>query len=312
METYLVIGGAGFIGSNLIRHLLNSSDAPRIVVLEHPKADIASLRWCYVTMVRGTLDDTELIEDVIRKFNCSQVIHLVSTMTPSSNHDAFIDELVNVVKPTINLMEVCSRLRARLVYFSSGGAIYGEGNTIEPFEETDPLKPISYYGLAKLIIESNIRFEHRVNGLQYLIIRPSNPYGNGQNIYGNQGFIAVAFGKVLQGMPITVYGDGGVIRDYIHINDLVFAVGKILINKDADNEAINIGSGVGHTLNDIILCLNNVIEDYKVDVVYTDTRKCDVSCVMLDITRMMQLTNLQPMTIQEGIKDFYQHILWMS
>ena len=299
MSNYLFLGGAGFIGSAIVRKLFQDGTAS-ITVLEPDYADISRLRGCGVGLVRGTIDDTDIIERTIRERGITTVVHLVSAMTPGSSYHDYLDELRNVVRPTIRLIELCSRLGVRLVYFSSGGAIYGENAGDRPFRETDRLQPISYYGLSKLLTETNIRFEHRVNGLQYLILRPSNPYGPGQRTDGRQGLIAVAVQKMLAGHPLTVWGDGTAVRDYIYIDDLAAAVVAALAS-DASNEAINIGSGEGLSVSDIIGHIADV-SGHPVRIQYGNTRKRDPCRVVLDVNRLRQYYR-QPLTpIRKGIR----------
>jgi len=301
----LFLGGAGFIGSAIIREMLDQADGQSkgrdIIVLEPPHADISRLRNCGVTMVRGTVQDTELIDRLVTEHQITRIVHLVSTMTPASSFVDYLQELYTVVRPTIRIMELCARRGVQLIYFSSC-AIYGNSTDGNPFRENAPLNPISYYGMSKLIVESNIRFEHRVNGLDYLILRPSNPYGHGQNMKAQQGLIAVAIGKILAGQPITIWGDGYAVRDYICIDDLAKAVCAIM--QTVKNEAMNIGSGDGKTVRDIIGYIDDVVLD-SIKVQYGASRKSDVSRVVLDTTRMRQFYR-QPLTpIRQGIATFY-------
>ena len=160
-------------------------------------------------------------------------------------------EFENVIFPTVRLAQLCSRLGVQLVYFSSGGTVYGERKTLVPFVETDPKEPISYYGLSKQMIENSILFEHRVSNLDFVILRPSNPYGHGQSINGRQGLIAVALGKVLAGETMTIWGDANQVRDYIYIDDLSKVVVQLL-KEDISCRTINIGSGKGYTVKEVL------------------------------------------------------------
>ena len=303
MENYLFLGGAGFIGSSIIRRMPKEMGSPNITVLEPEHGDISRLKECNVRVVRGTLKDTDTIEQIIARHHVTTVVHLVSTMTPVSSYEDYVDELHEVVIPTIEIMGICSRLGVKLVFFSSGGAIYGESQDCRPFKESTPLHPISYYGLSKLIIETNIRFEHRTNGLQYLILRPSNPFGPGQDIHGRHGIVAVAIGKILAGQPITVWGDGSARRDYIYIDDMADAACAIM-RSCAVNEAVNIGSGTGLSVKDIIGYINDVVSE-PVHVQYGKSRKGDVTSAVLDTTRMQQICPIRLTNIREGIRAFY-------
>ena len=241
----LFIGGAGFIGSNLIKAL--DKDKYVITVVEPENAFIDRLDCQNVNLYRGSLDDINFIEDVILKQNIEIIIHLVSTLIPGSNYEDYKREYKNVIFPTIELMEICAKKRIRFVYFSSGGTVYGNRNDVLPFEETDPMTPISYYGWSKQMMENSILFMHRTVGLDYLIIRPSNPYGHGQNLYGKQGIVAVAIGKILKDEQIEVWGDGSAVRDYIYVDDLARIFVK-LIEGNVHCTTLNIGSGRGYSV----------------------------------------------------------------
>ena len=305
MQNILFIGGAGFIGSSIIHQILDDENSYSITVLEPQFANVSKLQNCNVDIVRGQLADIELLEKLITTKKISKVVHLVSTMIPGCNYDDYINEFKNIIFPTIRLMELCSNYHVQFVFFSSGGTVYGERSVMEPFCESDFLEPISYYGLSKQVIENHILFEHRVSGLEYLIIRPSNPYGPGQNIYGKQGLIAVALGKILKGDPVTIWGDGCSVRDYIYIDDLAKIFKQILFS-GAINEVINLGSGIGYSVKDILKYLSEISKE-EVEVKYTPSRHNDVKNMVLNIERMLQLVEIEFTPIQEGIKKFYYH-----
>lgn len=307
MDKTLFLGGAGFIGSAIIMEMLAQDAEVHIVVLEPPHADTSRLAGCKVEVVRGILHDTEHIDRIITEHAITRIVHLVSTMTPASSYEDYMQELYTVVRPSIRLMELCARRGIGLVYFSSGGAVYGESEDGQPLCEDAPLRPISYYGLAKRIMESNIRFEHRVNGLQYLILRPSNPYGHGQRTDSRQGLIAVALGKVLEGQPVTIWGDGSALRDYIYIDDLAKAVCGVM-RSCAVNEAVNIGSGTGLTVKDVLGFVGDVV-DKPMQVQYSQARKQDVSRVALDTTRMRQIYTLPLTGMRQGVKMFWADLI---
>lgn len=302
----LFLGGAGFIGSAIIKEMLAQDPLVHIVVLEPPHADTSRLNGCKAEIIRGTLQDTEHIDRIITEHAITRIVHLVSTMTPASSYEDYMQELYAVVRPSIRLMELCARRGIGLVYFSSCAA-YGESMNGQPLREDAPLRPISYYGLSKRLMESNIRFEHRVNGLQYLILRPSNPYGHGQRTDSRQGLIAVALGKVRAGQLVTIWGDGSAVRDYIYIDDLAKAVCAVM-RSCAVNEAVNIGSGTGLTVKDVLGFVGDVV-DKPMQVQYSQARKQDVSRVVLDTTRMRQIYTLPLTAIRKGVKMFWADLI---
>ena len=298
----LLLGGAGFIGSNLIRTL--KKDDYDIIVLEPERAITGRLDSLDVRLVRGSLSDLKLIKECINQYNVQIVVHLVSTLIPGSTYEDYKQEYKNVIFPSIELMEICAQKSIKFVFFSSGGTIYGNRNDVLPFVETDPMKPISYYGWSKQMMENSILFMHRTSGLRYLIVRPSNPYGHGQNLYGRQGLVAVALGKILRDEPVEVWGDGSVVRDYIHIDDLA-KVFRLLLENNVENTTLNIGSGRGYSINDVLAFLKIVSQkDFKIE--YKNPRPVDVSNMVLDLTKLRQYVDIEFTPFMEGVKMFYE------
>ncbi len=304
MCSILFIGGAGFIGSTLIKHVMMRHEDVDISVIEPSFANVSRLDGLNVSIFRSELNNFDYIESIIRKQKIDTIVHLVSTLVPGSGYDDYTREIQNVSFPTLKLTQLCSELDIKFVYFSSGGTIYGNRKEPIPFKETDQKEPISFYGLTKLMIENNILFEHRTRGLKYLIVRPSNPYGHGQALNGRQGIIAVALGKILSGGSIEIWGDGTSIRDYIYIDDL----GKIfcqLLENNVINTEINIGSGKGYSVNDIISELESVVSE-PVRVEYKPARSADVSTMILSTDRLSKYVDLKLTSLEEGLRQFYK------
>ncbi len=302
----LLLGGAGFIRSNLIRHLLNMDDNLRLFVLEPTFANITRLDGLDVKIFRGELSNIDFVQSIVEANHIDTIVHLVATIIPGSTFEDYKREYQQVIFPTIELMQFCAQRDVKFVYFSSGGTVYGNRTDMTPFKETDPMAPISYYGWSKQMMENSIQYVHRTAGLRYLIVRPSNPYGHGQNIHAKQGLIAVAMGKILAGEPIVVWGDGSNVRDYIYIDDLCEVFCQLLV-KDVSDTTLNIGSGVGTSINDIIEVLKNTVkEDVRVE--YQPARKVDVAHMILDTTRLRQHVDTSFTPLHEGIAKFYNDL----
>ena len=302
MKHILFIGGAGFIGSNLLKQF--DTDKYLLHVLEPEDANISRLDKAKVTIHRCSLSDVGTIQGILTTYNIQTVVHLVSTLIPGSTYEEYKDEFKTVIFPSIEIMEICAKEKIKFVYFSSGGTIYGNRNEMKPFSEEDEVSPISYYGWSKQIMENSILFMHRTKGLPYLIIRPSNPYGHGQNIYAKQGLVAVAIGKILEGKPVEVWGDGSSIRDYIYIDDLAVSVYQ-LIERNACNTTLNIGSGRGYSVNDVLAFLKIVSGiDYKIE--YKNPRPVDVSNMVLDVTKLKEFIDIANTPFMDGISIFFE------
>ena len=303
-KSILFIGGAGFIGSNIIRKMQH--DDYEIHVCEPDGANTQRLNGLEVRLHRSLLSDIEVVNTIIQDFNIDVVVHLVSTLIPGSTYEDYKKEYKNVIFPSIELMELCAQKGVRFVYFSSGGTVYGNRNDVLPFTETDAMNPISYYGWSKQMMENSIQFMHRTVGLDYLVVRPSNPYGHGQNLYGKQGLVAVAMGKLLRNEEIEVWGDGSAVRDYIYVDDLARIFVK-LIEEDVHNTTLNIGSGRGYSVNDVLAFLK-IVTGRELKIVYQNPRPVDVSSMVLDTSRLKGLISYEVTPFMDGIKKYYEEV----
>ncbi|WP_243324072.1 NAD-dependent epimerase/dehydratase family protein [Geothrix sp. SG200] len=305
MNRTLILGGAGFIGANLIRSLIQQGHKPSIVEL--PDANLGRIERFNnrINVHSAGLSEKSLIEDIIRQGRITEVIHLVSGLLPSSGESDFQAEIDSVVKPTKELLPVLREYGCRLVFFSSGGAIYGRGPSTT-LAEGDPLDPLSYYGKSKQLLEDTIREYGVKEGLNYLIIRPSNPYGRFQSSHGAQGFVAVAAGKILRGDLLTIWGDGSVVRDYLLVDDLVSGVLGLM--ESGRNQGIyNIGSGRGHSLIDVVRMIEGVA-GVKARLEFLPGRSCDPVATILDISKLRSVIPFNPLGLEEGLKIYLDEL----
>lgn len=297
----LLLGGNGFLGQNLAAEL-NKRDNFNVSIFDMSEPRMASDGVNYHI---GDLNETEKIIKIMQKDQINVLVHMVSTIIPGSSIDNYISNCEIVQINTIPLLDYCAKNKVEFVFFSSGGTVYGVKGGI--IREDEPTAPISYYGLSKVQIEDLINFYHRRYNLNYMILRPSNPYGHGQNIYGKQGLIAVTMGKLLKDEPVKIFGDGETIRDYIYIDDFAYYVAS-LIDNGILNETINIGSGEGYSINQIVGFINK-ISGFKLNFEYVDARKDDVPKMILDTTRLHNFIDHKNKTMEEGIKLFYEGIM---
>lgn len=304
IKRVLVLGGGGFIGINLVKMLVQRQWT--VWIYELPGSNVNKLLMgSSVNVVFGTLADTNKIIEVVEQQNISLIIHLISSIIPNSTFNEYRGDQINVVYPTFDLIHIMGLKKIKFVFLSSGGSIYGENNLLIPFVETDPLMPICYYGQSKLTIEEMIRLESRYTGLEYLIIRPSNPYGPGQRIDAKQGFISTVIGKALRHEEIVIWGDGTVVRDYIYIEDLVSIICRLI---DAEESGVfNVGSGKGYSLNNILSILDKNT-NIPLKVRYAEKRNIDVSFSLLDINKLRKVLTPNFIDIEEGIYRFWAYV----
>lgn len=301
--SFLVVGGNGFIGSHLVDRLLEGGEAVRIYG-RGPGEFRAVPRGA--EYVEGDLGNHGLVREAVA--GAEVVYHFVSTTLPkTSNDDPIYDVRSNLVD-TIQLLEVCVEAGVRKVVFaSSGGTVYGVPDSV-PIKETHPTEPISSYGIVKLAIEKYLGLFHHLHGLDYAALRISNPYGPYQSPASQQGAIPVFLNRVRTGQPITIWGDGSVVRDYLYVSDLVDvleASGKT----ETEEKLFNIGSGHGASLNELIELMAEVVgESPKVE--YQPARSLDVPASVLDLGRARRDLGWEPRVgLAEGIAKTWEWIL---
>lgn len=292
----LVIGGTGFLGRKCVESLQVDNQITVIDICDYffsnPEVDYR----------RTGLENVEEIVNIIQEKKVDIVMHFVSSLLPYSNIENYAFDLQNIYIPTLRLLEFCSDNGVKFVYISSGGAVYG--NQHEIFNEHTKREPVSFYGLSKLNFENAIQYYHNNKLLDYIVIRPSNPYGPGQNIHGKQGLIAVIIGKIFNKQSIEIWGNGSAVKDYIYIDDFVAYVSELIANKAAWNEIYNIGSGVGSSVKDVFMAFEaNGITLPPIN--YVDEKKTDVKRMMLDCTKIQQISTFHCLSLQEGISKFF-------
>jgi len=283
MKKVLILGGFGFIRTNLTEELINRGEY-EIYIFEAINAIIQNPDLLKKTKVY--YDDFHNIEDfevIFKEQLIDTVIHLINTNNPSSSNTNIIFDIKSNLINTINLLNIMLKYNCKnIVFLSSGGTIYGVSKERNNKKEADLKNPISSYGIVKLTIEKYLHLYNNLYGLNYLILRPSNPYGE-YHYSQKQGIINVILKKVLNKETVEIWGDGSVVRDFIYVKDLVKIIVELIENK-IKNDIFNIGSGKGYSINDIIEIIQKVMGNFKLE--YKDARKVDV------LHRVMKLMHL--------------------
>ena len=220
-KNILILGGFGFIGLNLLEELL-SAQGYSLVVFDSAPAPAAWAAPAACKIYRGDFCREHDLEKVFKENEIDIVVHLVSTTIPAgSNGSEMIYDIESNLVPTVKLLSLMRRFGVpKIVFASSGGTVYGlpqRGLQTQNFAETWSTNPICSHGAVKLAMEKYIQLSGYLHGLEYLILRISNPYGE-HHSSSVQGLINVALNNVLAGRPVVVWGDGKVVRDYIYVN----------------------------------------------------------------------------------------------
>jgi len=298
----LLLGGNGFIGS----HLALALDAANWDVTIYDRA-LRPFEECPASVhyVRGEMGNRGLLHATLPGIDV--VFHLVSTTIPkTSNDDPAYDVLSNVVE-TIHLLQTCVQTGVRQVIFiSSGGTVYGIPQCL-PVAEDHPTAPISSYGITKLMIEKYLELFRHLYGLEYVVLRPSNPFGERQHPLRGQGVVLSFLYRLRWEEPLQVWGDGSVVRDFFYVSDLVGAFMEALQYKGPPR-VFNIGSGQGLSLNELIAVIERVA-GREATVQYTPGRRFDVPALVLDIRRAREHLGWRPLvSLEEGLTNTWRWV----
>jgi UDP-glucose 4-epimerase len=244
----LVTGGAGFIGSHVVDHLLEMGR--RVVVLDDLSGGYKDNVAKGATFVQGSILDHELIDSLFKKHKFEHVYHLAAYAAEGLSHFIKRYNYNNNVIGTVNLINATVNHNAKRFIFTSSIAVYGAGQT--PMTEEMIPVPEDSYGIAKLACEQELKVSHEMFGLDYIIFRPHNVYGERQNIgdrYRN--VVGIFMNQILQGQTMTIFGDGTQQRAFTHINDVAPIIAESVDFPAARNQIFNVGADVPFTVNEL-------------------------------------------------------------
>jgi UDP-glucose 4-epimerase len=252
----LVTGGAGFIGSHTVDALIAANRA-EVAILDSLYAGKREQINSKARFYECDLRDAEAVARCVGAFKPEIIVHLAAQMdVRKSVAEPAFDAQVNLVG-FLNLMEA-ARVHAlrRVIFSSTGGAIYGEQDKF-PCDEDHPRRPVSPYGVAKLATEAYLFFYKAQYGIEYLAMRYANVYGPRQDPHGEAGVVSIFCGRILEGKRATIFGHGKPTRDYIYVGDIV-AANLAALDSQASGVALNIGTGIETSTNDLFKTLANV------------------------------------------------------
>jgi UDP-glucose 4-epimerase len=286
----LVTGGAGFIGSHTVDALV-ATGQHQVSIIDNLMAGKRHQVNPAARFHEIDLRDADAVRRVITAERPEVIVHLAAQMdVRRSVADPSFDAHVNVVG-FLNLMEAARQHELRRVIFSStGGAIYGEQEKF-PAPEDHPLHPVSPYGVAKLATEAYLFFYKVQYGIDYTALRYGNVYGPRQDPHGEAGVVAIFCGRMLEGKPCTIYGDGKQTRDYIFVGDVVRA--NIAAARSNVSGPINVGTGIETNVNDLYHTLGTVA-DVTRSPEYAPARAGEQSRSVISPARAAQLLNWRP------------------
>ena len=261
-----------------------------------------------VHFISGNLSMSYLLREAL--LGVDVVFHLAwATIHEVSNRDPAGDVTTNLL-PTLELLETCKLSDVQKVVFaSSGGTVYGPAQSL-PIPEDHPLCPVNSYGITKLAVEKYLEMYRHLYGLEYAALRPSVPYGPRQNPLARQGAVPVFLYRVARGLPIDIWGDGSVTRDFFYVTDLVEAFIKVAFRKQpTEHRVFNVGGGREISLLQLVRLVEETV-GRKAEVDFQAARPFDAPRVLLDTRLAEDELDWRPtVSLQEGLARTWH---WMS
>jgi UDP-glucose 4-epimerase len=248
MSTSLVSGGAGFIGSHVADELLSRGHT--VVVLDDLSGGCEDNVPSGAVFVNGSILDTELIDRLFDRYHFTYVYHMAAYAAEGLSHFIKRFNYNNNLIGSVNLINASVNYGVRCFVFTSSIAVYGAGQ-LPMTEQMVPL-PEDSYGIAKVAVESELKVTHEIFGLDYVIFRPHNVYGERQNIgdrYRN--VVGIFMNQLLKGEPMTIFGDGEQQRAFTHISDVAPIIADAVDVPSARNQIFNVGANIPYTVNDL-------------------------------------------------------------
>jgi len=293
----LVTGGAGFIGSHVVDRFIERGH--EVAVLDNLSSGFRELVDPAARLYEADLTDSAAVERCFAEFRPEVVTHHAAQIdVRRSVDDPVFDAGTNIVA-ALGLLQACTRHGVRkFVYASTGGALYGEGRQL-PATEEHPVNPESPYGVSKHTLEHYLYLWKLLHGLDYTVLRYPNVYGPRQNPHGEAGVNAIFILLMLQGKRPRIFGTGEQVRDYLYVMDVVEA--NELALALGSGEMVNLGTGIGTSVNDIFRELKAIV-GFTGEPVYEAARPGEVQRIYLDATKAKQVLGWTPhMSFRDGL-----------
>jgi UDP-glucose 4-epimerase len=301
----LVTGGAGFIGSNLVDALIVRGDEVTVVddLSTGRRLNLEGALAAGAELLELDIRDGQALSEVAADRKPEAIFHLAAQIdVRKSLEDPAFDAAVNV-GGTANVLEAASEAATgRLVFISTGGAIYGEGAGKElPLDESAAIAPLSAYGQSKYAAEGYLALYERLYGVSGMALRLGNVYGPRQDPLGEAGVVAIFCGKLRDGGRPTVFGDGTQTRDYIYVGDIVDAALAAAASDFVG--AVNIGTGEEVSVLDLIEVLRELGDNGGFEAEFVGPRPGEVQRIALDAGLARQVLGWTPKTdLREGMR----------
>jgi UDP-glucose 4-epimerase len=292
-----VTGGAGFIGSQVAKRFI--ADGHRVTIIDNLTTGVEKNIPKEADFCKLDITDPKLEEIFVHgKFDVVDH-HAAQIDVRKSVEDPSYDARMNILG-SISLLENCRKYKVKkIIYVSTGGAVYGEPQYL-PVDENHPNQPLAPYGISKHTVEHYIELYSLLYGLKYVILRYPNVYGPFQNPYGEAGVNAIFIGMMLSGRTPTIFGDGEQTRDYVYIDDVVEA-NRLALTTDKQG-IFNLGWSKPISVNDICKLLQT-ITGFPTPPIHAPPRPGEVNHIYLKADRIKKELGWSPqISFEEGLR----------
>ena len=295
--TRALVVGSGFIGSHVVAELA-AHDRPPVVLTRSQPADAVASAIAAGDLHVGDAADPGALEAALD--GVGHVLYCAGGLLPAaSEQDPERDAELTLRPLRAVLAALASRPATKLTYVSSGGTVYGEPESV-PVPETAPTHPLGSYGQLHLRCEEEIERARSARGLVARILRCATVYGPFQRPDRGQGAVVTFLHRIERGETIDLYGDGGTIRDYVYAGD-VARVARDLLDREGGPHLLNVAAGVGTSLLDLLRLAERQV-GRKAVVERHPERGLDVHRIVLDVSRLRELTGFEPTPLAAGIE----------
>ncbi len=295
----MILGGCGFLGRHVAVLLARAGHKVTLADRAEPDfafpEDVASrISWRDFEFGSANWDGLVADDPIVHHYAWGS-LPATANANPSG-------DLITNVHATLNLLEAQRRRGfGRVIFPSSGGTVYGKLRDF-PVPETHSLEPITAYGAGKATAEVYLGLYRAMYGIDCRIARIANAFGAGQNLSRGLGAVTTFCSRALRGEPIIIWGDGEIVRDYIHVGDVAAALVALAHAERSEDFIFNVGSGVGRSLNEIVLVIESLV-GRRLDVRRTANRAFDVPRSILSIERAQRVLGWRPrLSFAEGVR----------
>ncbi|MBO9555744.1 NAD-dependent epimerase/dehydratase family protein [Cellulomonas sp.] len=293
----VVLGGTGFIGSAVVRHLEGEADV--VVVGRGGRAPGPVNHG--TRFLAADLSDAAAVESVLA--GADSVVYSVAAMLPAESTASPVQDVTHSLTPLLHVLEhLRHHPTTRLVFLSSGGTVYGNPDSI-PVHESHATRPTSSYGVLKLAAEKYIQMYATVYGIDARVLRVANAYGPRQPLGRSQGVVGTFIDAALHDRPLQIFGTGRAVRDYIHVDDVALAVQAAL--RTDGPEVVNVATGIGTSLVDIVAQVEQ-LSGSTLRIEMLPERPFDVHAIVLDASAFRAMVGVEPVPFQEGLTATFE------